>query len=87
MDIGISDKFKQSFQYALFGSTADLLQASFRAVRDDVDEAGLLEILPPRAWDPFELDVIQSYNDFFAYVGSHIITSTRYGSRFNMVRL
>ncbi|KAF2277724.1 uncharacterized protein EI97DRAFT_415284 [Westerdykella ornata] len=82
----ISKMFQGFYSYALFSYNQNLIQASIDSWADNIHEDNLkkrLSTLP--TWDPTNDDTVGRYKRFFRSFGTHIITGTSYGGRFQLV--
>lgn len=88
LDRGVEKMFQDSFQYALFSYEAKQLQVSFDSFKDNVNEGFLRQMV--NRLKPFNLrdtNIIRQYRNFFRLIGTHIVTTTTYGSRLSLVSL
>lgn len=84
----VSRSFTEETQYALFGFNQNLLQVSFQDYVGEFDVIGLLQrIKNVPKFDPNSPvpAVVSQYQSLFRTIGSHIITGTSYGCRYQLV--
>ena len=82
----IRDLFVDDHQYALFGYVQGQYLAQLADFVEFINEDALkakLKDFPP--FDPGVKASVRVWRDFFRTTGSHIITGTKYGARFQLV--
>ncbi len=89
LDAGIHTNFQQDYQYAMFGYTTEIAQASCSEIQDHFDEVRLrrdfVDKLQP--FDSTDKFFVAKYKALFRLIGSYLITNVDYGARLSVVRL
>ncbi|KAF8319342.1 hypothetical protein DL93DRAFT_2074954 [Clavulina sp. PMI_390] len=84
-DYAIGKAFHPGSQYSLFDYQSITYAAGLTNWNRHINEAALVG--PVRhlgPWDPTNSTAVDLYKSFFAHFGSHVITSVRYGARYQM---
>ena len=88
LDEGLDATFQDDFQYGLFLYNSNQLGVSLKNYKRDIAEDALRDLiakLPP--WNAMDQQVVRDYRSIFTTYGTHVITSTSYGSRLLIVSL
>ena len=86
LDRSVEENYQDFYQYGMFSSHAQLVQASITDYGDAINEEVLRDYVDKLArFDQTDTAIVQDYKLLFQLLGTHIIIEVSYGSRLSLV--